>query len=318
VRFLPNVVSRNWPLKLAAFGIALLLWTLVRVDAPNRHVLPNIPVRVVLNDPSWALSGDAVPSSVEVRLSGSTRDLIGVAVDRPSVFIPIDEVTNPDSAVVLRREWLRLDAYQGIVVEDYQPSSVRLAFERVEVATLPIELTVEGALPNGLALAEPLRPEPARARVSGPRSRVAQVESVPLQVLALSRIRESSRFTLGVDTSRLAGLEVSPTSAEVSVVVEEEAERLLPNVPVIPILPFDIDPNGVEVIPASLGVSLRGARSLVEAFDPTRLSLVAAAAGSISPESPEWRVAVVVEGVPELLRARPVEDSVAVRRIPAS
>jgi len=50
VGYLSGFFSRNWTLKLSAFGIALLLWVAVRAEAPNRQELTGVPVRVELAD----------------------------------------------------------------------------------------------------------------------------------------------------------------------------------------------------------------------------------------------------------------------------
>ncbi len=312
MRFLPGFIRRNWPLKLAALGLAGFLWTVVRVDAPTRESFPGIPVRVALTDPAWATAGDAAPSSVELRLSGTTRDLIGVAMSRPAVIVPVGEVSGPDTVVVLRREWIRTDAYPSVAVEDIQPSSVRLRFERIEITTVPFEVSLEGELPEGLALVRPPRVEPPLARVSGPGSRIGELSSVPLAAVDLSSIEESGSVEVRVDSARTLGFEVSPRVVELRVDVDMEVEWVLPAVPVS--LGMDgADP--VSFDPSTLSLVIRGARTLVEALDSTGIRLlVALDALPDSAWSGELRVPLRVEGVPSLLRAVPETDSVTMRR----
>ena len=109
--FLRRLVTQNLSLKLASVALAVLLWTVVRVETPERQSLPGVPVRVALTDPGWALADAPLPATVEVVFNGPARELFRMAVERPILTIPVDEVDVGDTVVFLRREWL---AFQGI------------------------------------------------------------------------------------------------------------------------------------------------------------------------------------------------------------
>ena len=42
----PELLTRNWTLKLAALGLAVLLWSVVKAEAPVRVTIPDVPVEV--------------------------------------------------------------------------------------------------------------------------------------------------------------------------------------------------------------------------------------------------------------------------------
>ena len=50
---LSGFFSRNLTLKLAAFGVALLLWVAVRAETPSIQDFPGVPVQVAVSDPMW-------------------------------------------------------------------------------------------------------------------------------------------------------------------------------------------------------------------------------------------------------------------------
>lgn len=310
MRIVPALLARNWTLKLAALALAVLLWTVVRVDAPTRQSIAAVPVRVVLNDPRWALKGEPLPSRVEVRFAGPARQLIQLAFSRPSVLIPIDSVTSRDTVVMLAREWVRTPGLSEVTTEDIQPRSVRLAFEPIESAVLPFAPRFEGALPDGLALAGTVEVIPERANVSGPASRLEAVDSVPLRPIALGEIRESTSVRVRVDVSEFDDLMVAPTEAEVRIRVEPWRERVVEAVPVeVPGRP-ELVPD-----PASGSVTLSGPESLVNTADPRALRIVVdGAALSDSLVASLIRVPVVVEGVPDRVLATPAFDSVTIHR----
>ena len=58
-----GTLARNGRLKVAAFGLALFLWVLVRVGAPGESDLV-VPINIRLDDPGWVVLGDPVPATV--------------------------------------------------------------------------------------------------------------------------------------------------------------------------------------------------------------------------------------------------------------
>lgn len=311
---LPGFLTRNWIFKLSAFGIALLLWVAVRVEAPDTQVLEGVPVRVDLMDPGWALAADPTPSGITVRFRGPSRELLRMMVDRPSVVIPLDQVASPDTSVVLQRHWIRLQDRPGVTVEEIQPTTVRLALETIRRVELPPAPRLGGELPEGLALTARPAVMPAELRVFGPESRVAALDSVPLQSLDLSGIRASGVHTVLVDTTSLRGVQVQPSQVEVEIRVADRVERLVSGVPVT--LDFDGWEAIYEVSPGEGTVRLEGARDRIEAVSATALRIVPAEDADDLPPEPgeEVTVALRVAGVPEFVVGIPEPAEVTVRR----
>ena len=309
----PGLITRNWQLKASAFGLAVLLWTVPELGEESRQVMENVPVRVQLNDPQWALVEAPLPEVVRVTLTGPTRDLLALGLDRPSIVIPVDQVSSPDTAVLLRFPWVRMSVGENVKVEELNPSVVNLSFEAIAVAGVPLVPRFQGELPEDLSLAMTPEVTPALTRVSGPRSRVESLESLDLQPLNLSRVAASGSFSRSVDTVGLGGLTFAPQEALVSMVVEERVQRTVEEVPIQ--IPSTL--GGLQVLtrPASASVVLTGARSLVEGVDTTgiRVSFSRAAAESLSPGE-EARVSLSVEGVPNLVQAHMEPEWVLIRR----
>lgn len=310
---LSGFFSRNWTLKLSALGLAILIWISVRVEAPNRQELSGVPVRVDLADPGWALTDPPSPATVQVRFGGPARELFRMAMDRPSLVIPVDQVASGDTTVVLRNQWVRVQDRAGVVVESIQPSTVRLVLEPIERVALPPALRFRGELPSGLALSAPPLAAPVDIRVSGPRSRIASLDSVPLVSVDLSAIRTSGVVSAGVATDELEGLQFQPLSVELEFQVEDRVERTVSGVPIS--LPGDSVVDGMEVLPATAAIRLSGARSFLERLDPTGLRLV------VNPDGWEWPepgeeadFPLRAEGIPDLIQGIPEPAEATVRR----
>jgi hypothetical protein len=313
----PRALIHNWRLKLAALGLSVLLWALVQTEPRNAETFSAIPVDVELADTAWALAGPPRPPTVELRLSGPTGEIVRLAREGTAVRIPIREVGSNDTLVTLRHDWVELGNDRSISVESVTPSSVHISFESAVSRAVPITLQVKGALPERLALASPIGLNPQLVRVRGPASRIEGLDSIPLEPLDLSRVHTSGVFVVAVDTTGLGGSRITPPTATLGVRVEDKVERVLSGVPVL-LQAANGDPT-LSVAPDTISVTLRGARTLVNAVDPTDLGAWVTAdlvKGMVRGE--ERRVPVRIEGVPDLVSAQPAIDMVTVRRAPAT
>jgi YbbR domain-containing protein len=301
VASLSGFFSRNWTLKLSAFGIALLLWVAVRAEAPNLQDLPGVPVRVDLVDPQWALIGDPLPATVTVRFGGPSRELIRRALERPAIVIPLEAVGSGDTVVVLRPSWVRIQDRPGVIAEDIQPSSVRISLERIGRADLPPAPQWEGSLPAHLALSASPLIEPAGLRVSGPGSRLEGLDSIPLRAFDLGAVSASGSFPVEVDTEGLAGLLIQPMMVQIEVRVEDRIERVVSGIPIV--LPETLEGNAaLQLLPTTGAIVLRGARSVVERADPTALRFVVQVEpGSLPAAGQEGEFPLRLTGLPPLL-----------------
>jgi YbbR domain-containing protein len=308
-----GLVTRNWTLKVSAFGIALLLWIAVRAEAPNRQEIPGVPVRVDLVDPQWALVGDPTPTTVTVRFGGPSRELIRMALERPAVVVPLEEVRNGDTLVVLQTSWVRVQDRPDVVAEDIQPSSVRIALERVERAEAPAVPRFEGDLPERLALAAVPRVEPETVRISGPRSRLERVDSIPLLPFDLGSVTASGSFPVEVDATGLEGLQVQPMLLQMELRVEDRTERMVSGIPIV--LPEPLAGNeALQLRPATGAIVLRGARSVVERADPTEFRFVVQVdAGTLPAAGQEGEFPLTLTGLPALLEGELRVTSAVVR-----
>ncbi len=311
---LSGFFSRNWTLKLAAFGVALLLWIAVRAETPSRQDFPGVPVQVDVSDPRWSLVEDATPPTVTVRFGGPSREILGIAVARPSVVIPMEAVTSADTTVLLSTQWVRVEDRPGVTVESIEPASVRLTLEPVESVTLPVALRMEGELPRGFAMAGSPILDPAEIRVTGPRSRMAELDSVLLEPLLLGDVEVSGTVALAIDTTGIGSLDTNVDSVGVEIRIEDQVERVVSGIPVV--FPEALSGEGdLELRPSTASVIVRGARSMVDRADPTLFRLVVRIeTGELPQPGTEREFPISLNGLPALVRGEPQQSVVTVRR----
>jgi hypothetical protein len=311
---LPGFLTRNWFLKLSAFGIALLLWFAVQVETHSSRQDTTVPVQVDVQDPGWAILEDPLPLSVTVRFAGPFREIVRLGSDRPSIVIPMNQVTAGDTVVILRPQWVRVQDRPGVTVEDIQPPTVRLRLEPIVRLDLPPRVQVENELPSAWAIAGPPVVMPAELRVSGPESLVTPMDSVRLQVIDLSTITGPGAREVGVDTTSTRRLQILPARATVDLRIEDRGELFVEELEIV----FDLD-GWEELYELDVEVGsalLTGALSRLDAVDSGALRLVL----EFDPEElptdagDEVEFPVRLEGVPEYVTGEPGLEHVTVRR----
>lgn len=223
IRFL----TENWGLKLAAVGLAILMWMWVRASEPERATFPGIPVNVELGDPDWQLASPPEPATVDVTVLGPTGELMSLAGDEPQIAIPVERVTDSLESQVLALQWVQLPGgLRDTRVIDVQPDTIRLQYERLVSGALPVRVRTTGSVPEGFRLTRPVSTNPAVVEVRGRRGRLAGMDSVPLLPVDISGLRSTTNVPTRVDTAALDGLSVTPS--EVNVMLRVVPDSLAP------------------------------------------------------------------------------------------
>jgi YbbR domain-containing protein len=225
VRALFAPFTQNWALKLSALGLAFLLWTVVKAD--NQVEIPDVPVRVVNRDPEWMHVATEPPSAVVV-FSGPVRELLRLALEKPNVIVPIDDVTDSVSVHILRSNFLSLfDGLSSTRVEEFRPPTVRLRFDRITTVEVPLAIRLTGSPVEGYEIAGPPRVEPRVVRVSGATSRLASLDSLRLPAIDLGARSATDTQIVAIDTTGL-GVIVSPQQAQVIVPIRRAIADTFP------------------------------------------------------------------------------------------
>lgn len=214
-------LTNSWGLKLAALGLAILLWLAVTANQPVRASFRNIEVEVDLRDPDWRLNR-IEPPAVTVTLQGPRSELVKLADSLPRIVLPVERVSDSIESQVVPVQWIQLPVGAGEVrVMGLRPDTIRLHYERLGSRTLPVRVRTRGELPDGLALAIPISTNPASVDVRGPERVLQAMDSVPLFPVDLSGLRSTTNVPIGVDTTEFERLRFRPV--EVNVVL-----RVLP------------------------------------------------------------------------------------------
>jgi len=293
-------LTENWKLKTLAFSIAVLLWVVVSAEQVTTNWIP-VPVDVQVEDPYYRAEVRE-PAEVEVRFQGAGRDLIQVAVDRPPLRLVIPEVTAETGVYQINARMVQLSGQTTVSALDVRPSTVRVAFSRLDARNVPVRARITDALGPDWAIVDSVIVQPAQVRVTGPAPRLAEVVEIYTVPFELTPGDTVFQRAVPLDTAGLGDLDLASSSVTVSGRVDQVVSRTVQNVPV------DVGP-GFTVTPDHVDVVLRGPRRSVFAIQPATLR-VAIAISAIPEQIPP-------EGISVPLRLEPVRFGVSAVLQPA-
>lgn len=303
-----DTFQRNWVYMVAATLLSVLLWVAVNADTVKKEIVPADLV-VVNADRRFVLtSRDPETSTVEVLFSGRTGDMVPLlSLARPRVVVTIDSVTSQNIKIPLRADMVR--GRDGDELTDVralsivQPDTLSLHFERRRQKIVRVVPRVRLGTAEGFMVADSIRVRPGTIGVEGPESAVAQIDSLLTAPVLRERLRDSLRVDVPLETPDVAGLELSRTSVEVIVPVDERTERVIAGVPVI----VEGGGGAMGIEPTAVALRLIGPRRVVDQAAPEIFQAVVrigggARAGDSLPIS-------VIYSLP-FTRVRPEPDSV--------
>ena len=161
-RILGRIVH-NWPLKLAAIGLATLMYGGLALSQNTQTYSGNVPVRVINQPPDTVLL--AAPEPVKAIRYFAPSD-VPVAAGSFVATVDLDGVVPKDG---LATAPIQVTAVDGrIRVLGYDPPVASIALE--PLTTKEVAVRVEhGVVPDGLTLGE-TKVDPERVTVSGAES----------------------------------------------------------------------------------------------------------------------------------------------------
>jgi YbbR domain-containing protein len=222
----------NWPLKLAAVGLATLLYGGL-VVSQSTDILPGLAIPIeVKGYPSDSFLLTTIDPVTEIRYFAPT----GVR-PIPSDFEASIDISGVQPGSGRQRVPVRVVSIdERITVVGVQPSEVTVDLDRLGTKTVDV-IVDSGETPSGLELGDPVV-EPSRVEVSGPASVISRVVTVHANVIIQPSgidVDQDVDLVAIDDVGEAVGqVDVEPRSAHVTIPVFSDREtRTLPIHPVI-------------------------------------------------------------------------------------
>jgi YbbR domain-containing protein len=251
VRRILRRLLNNWPLKVAAVGLATLLYGGLALSQNTQQYTGGIQVRPVNVPPdTFILTGPVpvntiryfAPSGVPVAASSfvATVDLQGVPATGSFVTVPIDVKA--------------LD--ERIRILGYDPSLTSIQLDEIIEKDVPVRVE-HGTVPDGLTLGE-TTVVPDTVIITGPKSVVSTVAAVRASVIVQAPPIDIDQDVPLVPIDQLGNavspVDVKPPTARVTMpVFSDQRSRTLPVNPIItgnPAAGFEIESVTVDPLTA--------------------------------------------------------------------
>jgi hypothetical protein len=248
----------NLGLKAISLVLAALTWFVIAGEKTSERGL-SVPVELQNLPKDLELTGGVV-TNVEVRLRASPGIIQGLGPRDLSAVVNLEGASEGERIVHLSPDTIR--APFGVKVVKVTPSILTLNFERTREKDVPVRPRVQGRPAPGHEVAE-LTSEPARVRITGPKSRVEDVESAYTEPVSLEGARDTVVDTVNIGLEdpvlRLTGSARVRVTARIR---EAQAERTLEG------LAVEVRGGAAQVRPARVKVKVAGPAPLLHGLDP--------------------------------------------------
>lgn len=265
--------TENWPYKVAALVLAVLLWFNVSADQerPDQPVPTRLEFQIRDSawvpvqwtsplEPGWR---NGLPSEARAVFSGARGGFFGFIGDRPVIPVTIEEVTGPEMRIGLQPGMVRYDPDTNLNPIAVRPDEVTLRFERVVEKRVPVTVDLRASAAPGFTIVGGPALERDSVRVRGAASDVESLTHVRTESISLDGLRETVTRQLPLQApSGRSTIRVSPSQVLATFTVDSLVERR-----------FTVrvaSPEGSTsptFTPPDVSVSVRGARSVLEGLE---------------------------------------------------
>jgi len=204
---LTTVVLRNWPLKLAALVLSLMVWVIIASEETTSAL---VPVQLELEVPA-ALALTRPAPGVRALVIGSGRELIKLYASPPVVRVVIPAGAAPPRwRLAVAPSDIQVPRNAKVSIQDVEPREVEVEIDRMVQRAVPVALRGVVEPESGFALGGTPTLAPAEVRVSGPRALVFDLDSVRTESIELRGLTAPVEQRVPLDTAAHPMLHIAP------------------------------------------------------------------------------------------------------------
>jgi YbbR domain-containing protein len=170
----------NLPMKAVSLAIAVVLWFVIAGEKTSERGLA-VPVELQNVPANLEMTGEAV-NTVEIRLRASPGIIHALGPGEISAQVDLAGSAEGERIIHLTPEAIRVPF--GVRVVKITPSILTLNFERTLQKSIPVRPRLLGRPAPGREVTE-VTSDPPEVRISGPKSRVQEVESAFTEPVSL-------------------------------------------------------------------------------------------------------------------------------------
>lgn len=255
----------NWPYKLAALVLAVLLWLNVSAEQGDEFPLPTA-VQVEVQDTAW-VAVEVDPDRVETTFRGQ-RGLF--LPENPAIRLIVDSVTGSRMELEVSPRMVRgFDQETNFTPVSVRPQTIEVRLEPRVARRLPVEPRLQLSAGSDYAVIRPVLLQPDSVTVRGAESEVAPLSAFPTEEASLEDLRRTVTRELQLQPpDGLENLEWEPATIMATVEVDSLVERSVRR----PLGVRGARASGASVEPDSVTVRLRGPGTRVRSLEPAAVT----------------------------------------------
>ena len=299
-----QLITRNWPVKLAALFFALMLYVAVAAQQP---ITQSFALQLeVVAPPGRAIRQD--PTEIWVLLSGRGGELLKVrSLPRVITKTVPDTFSGSRWHVRLQPSDVPLPKGVDVQVADLAPREIDVSLDSAAKRDMRIVARVTLNADSGFVL-QGLAVHPATARLVGPPKSLAGIDSVMTVPMTISDVTGPFTRAVSLDTSNLGVARIVPGEVQLSGDVVAVRQRGFPGLVVTTAASGF---SGFSLARERVAVVAYGPASRVEALTRDSLRVIAHLVGHGGPDA-YARLTVVS---PAGITAHAVPDSVGLKAL---
>ncbi|MFP4249790.1 MAG: CdaR family protein [Armatimonadota bacterium] len=229
---LRDIFVENWPVKLLALIVAVILWLhVLGAEDPQSTQAVTVPV-VPVNEPEGLKTIDITPETVELRLRGRESALAEAHIGRIRMEANLRGATVGENEVPLRI----VGVPYTLGVRQGYPTTAHVELDNIIERRRPVHEIIRGEPARGFVI-ENVTSEPDEVTVRGATSVVREVARA-VAVVDVSGINQSAPFEVEVEARdnrnvAVSGVAFEPATVTVLIEVRELNVRYVPVRPVL-------------------------------------------------------------------------------------
>lgn len=297
----------NWPYKIAAVSLSLLLWFSVTTDEERRDQPVQTRLEIEVADSGWVAV--EAPDEVSTIFQGRSGDMFAL-VNQPVIRKVIESVDDTVVVLDLAPGDVAFDRSLSVRPVAVEPRQVEVRLEPLIERRVPViiqDISVSAA--EGFAAFSPIvRPESVTVR--GARSEVRSITFLQTVSARFSGIRQAQTRQIAVQRPQgVRTVRLEPAQVLVTIEVDSLAERQL----LVPVRIAGPGAEGAVASPGTVRVTLRGPRTAIEPLTAADVTATVSVAEPLA-DARSLRVDVrLPEGLPVTAAADPPLVTIAPR-----
>ena len=301
-----QLLVRNWPLKLAALFLALLLYVAVAAQQPISQTFTlSLDVRL---PPGRALRSP--PPSVSVTVEGRGGQLFKLrSFSRAVTVVVPDTFAGGAWHVSLRPSDIAFPKSADVQITDITPRDLVVSLDSVARKDVPVVARVTVSADSGGVLRGGLAVAPSLAHLVGPDRLLAAIDSVTTVPTALTGVSGAFARAVPLDTTPLGVVRVAPLEVQVSGDVVVPARRVFGGIPVETGAGV---PAGFVFTPDHVSVEVQGSAERLVTLTRDSVKVIARLGGAAGTGGAAHLTVLAPPGV----AAHAVPDSATLKRKP--